>query len=224
MALSVYSPEAIQILDDDTIPSTDHLEILFNTLIESADTIGVSGVTTPLWKPLNPKSWKTKVLRISALYSVRGGSVTSAGVAVPHVAVGSEVLESDWLYGCSMWRASLFSRERYLDQLVGSALFEDVEFSIRAHRHGRLLVNTAARLQHLEAPEGRPDSFLYSYRFTRNRLLVVKNLESSSKWFTYSLSIAVILISQVIAGREGRRAVVGTLLGLLDELRCRPLR
>jgi GT2 family glycosyltransferase len=216
--------EFIQILDDDTVPDAMHLETLSATLRENPTAVGASGVTTPQWEPLDKGPVGNLIVRLCGLGSNRPGSVTAAGVGIPVKTWLPEVQAAEWLFGCSMWRAWVFGKERYAPDFVGSGLGEDVEFSTRAIRHGGLVVNPLALLDHASASEGRPDAYLEAYRFVRNRRRVARNVHSWKTGPTYILSVGLVLASRLAKGREGFPAARGTLRGVVDEMGHRPLR
>lgn len=222
--LEFNSSNFIQILDDDTIPDNEHLRNLSNVLIKNSGVIGVSGVTIPLWTAKQRNYLITLLIRLGGLDSKRSGIVTAAGVGIPVHTWNSEVQESEWLFGCSMWRAEIFDSNRYISDFLGSSLCEDVEFSTRASKFGKLLVVPTAHLYHSSAMEGRPDQFLHSYRFTRNRITVIRNVKRWNSWPTYCLSLFLLIIMEIPKKREGLRSIRGTLQGITDQILRRPLR
>lgn len=213
----------VQVLDDDTIPDFDHLETLQNTLLGNPGAVGVSGITIPRWTQPNTPAPIRAVFRLCGLDSQVHGRVTAAGIGIPVNTSLLEVQESQWLFGCSMWRREIFLHLHYAPDFLGSGLFEDVEFSTRARHRGSLLVNPSATLLHQMADSGRPDSFLYSYRFVRNRRRVIRNLCMKRSFLLFPLSI--ILQSAVYATKRGERwqLLRGTATAILDEIRRRPL-
>lgn len=215
--------EFVQVLDDDTVPDPRHLETLSRTLRENSTAIGVSGVTVPLWRPIDKGPLGNLVMRVCGLSSNRPGAVTAAGVGIPVMTWVPEIQSADWLFGCSMWRASIFEKERYASDFLGSGLGEDVEFSTRARRHGCLLVNPNAKLDHASAAEGRPDAYLEAYRFVRYRRRVAHNVRSWRTGPAFALSVGLVLAARASQGRRGLPAVKGTLRGVGDEVRRKPL-
>ena len=181
--------EFIQILDDDTTPDIDHLRNLSNVLIKNPDAIGASGVTIPLWTPILRNRFITFILRLCGLESKRSGIVTAAGVGIPISTWNLDNQYSQWLFACSMWRKEICDTNRFMSDFLGSSLCEDVEFSTRAAKIGKLMVVPTAHLYHSSAIEGRPDTFLHSYRFTRNRIRIIKNIKRWNSWPTYCLSL-----------------------------------
>lgn len=57
---------------------------------------------------------------------------------------------------------------RFSEILPGYALYEDMDFCLRAGRKGPLFFCTRARLAHEHAPGGRPHWFAYGTMVTRN--------------------------------------------------------
>jgi glycosyltransferase involved in cell wall biosynthesis len=224
LILESVSLSFIQILDDDTSPDIDHLRNLSNVLIQNPDVIGVSGVTIPLWTPNSRNGFISLVLRICGLDSKHNGIVTAAGVGIPVHTGSSTVQRSEWIFGCSMWRTKIFGLNRYCSDFLGSSLCEDVEFSTRAAKIGKLLVVPTAHLYHSSAVEGRPDPFLHSYRFTRNRIKVIRNVKHWNSWPSYCLSLFMLTIKEIPKGRAGLPSIRGTLRGINDEIQRKPLR
>jgi hypothetical protein len=84
------------------------------------------------------------------------------------------IVAAEWLIGCAIWRADVLGAFHFRADLPGTALAEDLEMSRRIGREYRLLVDTEVILQHLAAPEGRPDTELFAHRSVRNRYTVVQ--------------------------------------------------
>jgi GT2 family glycosyltransferase len=167
----------IQVLDDDTYPSVSFLQILSEFLTKHPESSGCSGMclqtslgglSSFYHKPRGLALVKKIVFWLIGLESFKPGSVTWGGVGIfadPTPASS----ETEWLQGTSMWRASTFNKLRYCSKLKGSALVEDLEFSIRARKLGALYVVSTAHLYHGYSEVNRPDSILHYYRFARNR-------------------------------------------------------
>jgi GT2 family glycosyltransferase len=214
----------VQILDDDTIPDQNHLATLRKTLIGEPNVIGVSGVTIPKWTVPKTRSSIRAIFRLCGLDSHVGGRVTPAGIGIPVDLDLPDTQASEWLFGCSMWRRELFLNLRYASDFVGSGLFEDVEFSTRARHFGELRVNPSATLLHRMADSGRPDSFLYAYRFVRNRRRVVRNLGMPRSLVMFPLSILIQTVVYLTKQGERGGLLRGTARAIIDEVRHRPLR
>jgi len=214
----------VQVLDDDTIPDSNHLEILRNTLLNHPDTVGVSGITIPKWEKPNTPALIRAAFRLCGLDSLVCGRVTAAGIGIPVDTSLQKAQESQWLYGCSMWRRDIFLQHQYAPDFLGSGLFEDVEFSTRVRHLGKLLVNPSAVLIHRMAESGRPEDFLYAYRFVRNRRRVIHNLQTKRSLLLFPLSI--ILQAAVYATKRKRRRnlLKGTVQAIIDDFRGKPLR
>lgn len=185
----------VQILDDDTVPGVASLQRAAEFLQGHPEFVGISGVTglksgrLP-WRSLVKKG----VFTILGLESFRQGVVSFSGCPIPfHEASG--IHESEWLFGCSMWRMDVFEQLEYDGRLVGSALFEDAIFSVRASQIGKLAVDTGLYLEHKLAPTNRPNLGLHSYRFARNRILVIRALGDKFRRRVLSLIVSNIVMS-----------------------------
>ena len=224
LILSLKSFDFIQILDDDTTPDREHLLPLSRVLSTNLDVIGVSGVTIPQWTRNRKNIMFSFILRICGIESKNYGVVTAAGIGIPIDPKNTDIQKTDWLFGCSMWRATVYASHRYNSQFLGSSLCEDIEFSTRIAKTGKLLVVPSAQLFHSSAEEGRPDPFLHSYRFTRNRICVVRNVKQWYSWPVYCLSLILLIIMDIRKRKEGLKSIHGIVQGVIDQLLRRPLR
>jgi hypothetical protein len=106
-----------------------------------------------------------------------GGRVTASGLNIPINVHDQGPQFSEWLFGCSLWKSKIFENVRFPETLPGGALFDDVIFSVRARKFGRLLVDPSAKLIHLVSILNRPNDKLHAIRKVRNRFEVVKLLK-----------------------------------------------
>jgi len=219
----------IQILDDDTAPRENFLEILSAYMQQNPGCAGVSGVA-PVKGLKNAAPVVRLAFVIAGLDSYRPGSVSVSGVGIPVSCRQGGMIRAEWLIGCSMWRASVFREETFDETLRGSCLFEDVEFSIRARKLGNLAVFCSAVLDHEMSPAFRPDLSLYHYRFSRNRWLVMRSLKAGPVrhigFFLSVLFLGLYLIfkwaSRPLERDKYKDAIKQNLFGYLDGLRGKP--
>jgi GT2 family glycosyltransferase len=219
----------IQVIDDDTIPRENFLEILLSYLLEHPEVSGVSGVA-----PVEGFKNSARLVRLpfvaAGLDSFRPGSVSTAGVGIPVNCSQVSPTRTEWLIGCSMWRASVFHAEVFDETLRGSSLFEDVDFSVRARRLGYLVVLCSAVLDHEMSPDFRPDLALHHYRFSRNRWIVLRSLRAGPlRYFSFFLSVVFmevyLALKWVTLPNERQEywgAMKQNLLGYLDGLKSNP--
>jgi GT2 family glycosyltransferase len=144
--------DVVHFVDDDVSLHPGYFSGIESVFASRSDVIGVGGLITnvrlSLARPLGD---------FFLLTGKRQGAVLASGVVTPVSNVVTP-LEVEWLSGCSMsYRRSLFTREQFDLRLVGYCAGEDVEFSLRARRYGRLVVTPAARLEHHWAPGVRPE-------------------------------------------------------------------
>lgn len=213
-----YSVDYIQILDDDTIPDTCHFETLSEYLDGESKCIGVSGVTIPRWQTPRARPVIDALLHWAGLQSNLFGSVTSTGIGVPIDSQATDPQVVQWLFACSMWRSWIFDEHVFRSDLVGYAILEDVEFSTRVSHLGRLVVLPHATLRETGHAKAPIDHFTRSYRFARNRRLVMRNLTSENKSMRYVVSLVLLGLRELRYGPEGLRGIVGMWLALIDDL------
>ena len=224
-----HGVDFIQVIDDDTAPRVDFLEILSSYLQNNHEVAGVSGVA-PVEGPKKTAPLVRLAFVMAGLDSYRPGSVSITGVGIPVESIQKTPIRTEWLIGCSMWRASVFQEELYNETLRGSGLFEDVEFSVRARRLGGLVVICDAVLDHSMSSSFRPDLGLYHYRFSRNRWLVMHSLKAG--YFRYGVFLFSVMFMELyllfkwattpIERKTYWDAIKQNLLGYLDGARNNP--
>ena len=178
--LANWQGDFVQILDDDTQPNPNFLELLASTLESNAELVGVSGFffsdkpnyVNSVWKrQAGVRRVKQIIFSAFGLDSAQPGIVTRGGIGTfPDPLRGVSYVE--WLHGPAMWRRSTFFQQMYNGSLPGSALCEDLDFSTRALSLGKLAAVGAATIDHEMSLDNRPDWPLHYYRFARNRLLI----------------------------------------------------
>jgi GT2 family glycosyltransferase len=143
--------------DDDVILDKDCLATLEKVLNARSDVSGVAAC--------NRNELSAPALRWRLLCWVRGvpdlvpGRYHRCGLAIPLSLVPTtpETVEVDRLCGNAMaWRTDLARRLGFAERFHGYAQSEDVEFSRRAARHGRLLICNRAKVDHYPDQNGRP--------------------------------------------------------------------
>lgn len=192
---------AVQVLDDDTEVTETYIATLASFLQSNPSVVGVSGVSVdPESPPVRFAKLKRVLFSIVGLDGFKPGSITSAGVGMKADLTGG-VRPVSWLFGCAMWRSNVFASLQYQDELRGSCLFEDVDFSMRASTFGELIVMPEAKLIHSLSGLERPNAELYAYRFSRNRLYVIENTKRKFLSFTtYIFSVFVLFLLYGVRG------------------------
>jgi GT2 family glycosyltransferase len=191
--------DTIQILDDDTIPaSPNFLAHQLQILTSATRTVGVSGVTTPRPDSEPERMIIRVIFRMVGLHSTRQGRVTRAGVGIPVPLDASGLIETEWLFACSMWKRRVFDTTWFRDDLPGTALGEDVEFSVRAARLGTLVICPHCVLIDENAPTGRLTGYLYWYRQVRNRWFIVHSQPRSFGALVYTMSNVTLMTMHLV--------------------------
>jgi GT2 family glycosyltransferase len=187
----------VQILDDDVLPPEGYLKSMKEALLRH-DLAGISGVT----QEMVPLSLGQKIFgRFFGLTS-SAGKVSIGGIGSPIYKNEEDhkLITANWLIGCSMWDLSKVGHLRFNENFIGSALFEDVEFSIRVGREHNLAVDPKQILFHQSSMDERPDQFTYWFRFSRNRFEVIKLRSRAPR--TVLLWTSAGVLAQIIFGHE----------------------
>jgi GT2 family glycosyltransferase len=136
--------------------------------------------------------------------SLRPGTYSRSGMSVPWglIPATEEVVEGDWLPGgATMWKTETIHEVGFCEAFAGYAQGEDLDFSVRAGRKGKLVLAGAARLRHLHAASGRPNHFRQGYMALYNeyqihrRVLEDRNLRDVA-WFAYAHALDTLFLAR----------------------------
>ena len=103
--------------------------------------------------------------------TLRPGAYSRSGMSVPwhFLPPGNGVVNGDWLTGGAMMYPTALARAiGFHEGFEGYSTGEDLQFSLAAGAHGRLVVARAARAQHLQDPANRPNPRDMAYVSARN--------------------------------------------------------
>ena len=217
--------EALFFLDDDTNPSTEYFEKMLNTLI-SNNAIGVSGLA------INPnKTCRVKpsgilgfIKRVTFLDSKIDGKLLISGVAIPVRKIESDIMETDWLIGCSCWNFQKIKSLKFEEDFAGYSLGEDVIFSIQAKKFGKLLVDTDVQIGHFELPHIGTNIVQFNSMWVYNRFRIRKYIDRKSTFYfafffsTFARTIYT-FISLPKKPYAGAKQILGIILGLVRIVR-----
>lgn len=214
--------ELLIFLDDDVLPASNYFEELSKCFI-NPDIIGVSGLA------INPKALSSRTLpfgligflhRIFLLDSKTDGIILKSGVNIP-VRKDHGIFVVEWLIGCSAWRHSKLGETRFESDFFGQSLGEDVIFSYRMSRKGKLIVNASIKLQHLESSISRPHSFEFwkMWMLNRYRLINTMGLVGFNRifyWWSSLGQLIILIYSSTIRRQSSAKAISGLIRGSLE--------
>ena len=228
IGLSLLKPNCkyVAFLDDDVSPPTHYFKDLI-ALLKCKKAVGVSGIA------LNPNFHKSRrTIKIFEAYrkffyldSNIEGAVLNSGVniGVKHSSKENPILECKWLIGCSVWDYKKIRHCQFDGRFYGQSLGEDVLFSLKASKYGKLFVKRNVVLEHLESPLGRPN-YLDHYRmWVRNRFYISQEIlgekfKASYYWCNFGKFLSILLYApkrpfKFVLG------LTGMFLGFLDVIR-----
>ena len=176
-----------------------------------AEVAGVGAIThnegpEPRRRPL----WRLRRL-MGIVATLDSGRYARSGMSTPWGALPAETppLEGDWLPGCGMmWKTAIVAELGFNGAFEGYSLGEDVDFSLRARRKGKLVMAPAARLLHLQPEGGRLDGFKFGYDSIFNRYQIHRRGLSDRSWtdvvaFAYAWSVdSLMLVRHLVLPRR----------------------
>jgi GT2 family glycosyltransferase len=232
-ALRHIACDLVLFVDDDVILEPECVGEMEQTLRSAGGGIaGVGSYGADEFEP-PPLLWRLRrMLRI--VTTLQPGRYSRSGLSIPWCfeRPNGTPVEGDWLPGCAMmWRTDVVQTIGFNETMDGYAQGEDLDFSLRARRMGRLVMLGRPRLEHRHAPAGRPNAFQLGYMELRNRFEIHRRgLPDRTRldvaWFVYAWTLDTILLGgQLVArGRPARaaRQVAGRLLAAWDLFLDRP--
>lgn len=169
----------ISFLDDDVEVPRHYLQWKISFFTRHPEVVGVSGVTR-----MQPKFREGNF--VTRLLGFRGepGSITKAIINLAPPSNG-EPVQVSWLIGCSSWNANLINNLRFEKDFTGNSIFEDVIFSYRAGKSGKLVCAPELKIDHRLSDLGRDSikDHYYSWIVNRYRLFDYSDKEFSKSLF-----------------------------------------
>ena len=246
--------EVVFFLDDDTVIDPDYFEEILKTYEKDPGALGVSGyiVNEQEWKKVSGDykpstaefvydNWvrvegsRFSLRRKFGLFpNVPPGFMPdfSHGYSTGFLPPSGETYEVEMLMGgIASYKKEVFEKLQFSPYFEGYGLYEDADFSLRVSRMGKLYINTAAKVEHHHAAEGRPNKFSYGKMVVRNGWYVwrVKNqkpsLKAKIKWNATSFLLTLIRLSNVINTKRRKEAFTeasGRVVGWLSLIFTKP--
>ncbi|RZJ70957.1 MAG: glycosyltransferase family 2 protein [Flavobacterium sp.] len=234
------SSQIVCFLDDDTILESDYFQQLISTYNDYPKALAVGGyiVNEVRWQKVAADyrpaisefaydGYKRKdgsrfvIRKRLGLDSDRAPALApefSNGRSVAFLPPSGKVYEVEQVMGgVSSFKTEVFKTLQFSTYFEGYGLYEDADFSFRLLRHGKLYVNTAARLEHHHASGGRPNQFAYGRMVVRNGWYVWRirtpkpSAKASIKWHLITLLLASIRLTNAIFGKDKAKAFTESL-------------
>lgn len=240
--LQQLSPDTdiVCFLDDDTVLEPDYFEQLLSTYRQHPDALAVGGYISNevVWEPIAAEyvsnsseyvydGYKRKdgsrfVLRkklgldsdVPPAHFPEFGHGRSVGFLPPS---GKIYNVQQIMGGVASYRRQVFDTLSFSTYFEGYGLYEDADFSLRLSKKGKLYVNTAARLQHLHNPSGRPNQYRYGKMVVRNGWYVWRvahpnpSLKARFKWHAITLLLTFVRLTNVVTTNQCNAAFTETL-------------
>jgi GT2 family glycosyltransferase len=168
-------------LDDDVKPARDYFKSLLVTIREGK-AVGASGIAIDPKFRDKPSRDFLNTKKLFLLDSREGGVLLKSAVNVPiqnKLKKGKDIYSTDWLIGCSVWDVDIFTKISFPSNFFGQSLGEDVLFSAKAKKYGKLLVNSKIILEHEMSHIHRPNKKDHYRMWIRNRYIISKELKLS---------------------------------------------
>lgn len=246
--------DVVCFLDDDTILLNDYFKEVIQTYLDDPKITGVGGVA------INENRWEkkeqSKVYHSKKYYELDGYVVKEGQRNIIRNYLGLEsdkgpgvmpefsnsrtcgfpltgkTHEVDLLIGMSFsFHRKVFESINFSTYFEGYGLYEDADYSMRALKFGKNVINTKAQLNHYHHPDGRPNKFSYGKMVVRNGWYIWRvkfpkvSLKSKLKWNIIVLVLAGIRFLNTFTSSNKKAALtesLGRFYGLLTLLVNKP--
>ncbi len=200
-ALARVTTDLVAFFDDDIVLGPRCLEEMERVHRDEGRSVGVAAAIE------NERSapsllWRTRRI-LGIVSTLEPGRYVQSGMSIPwgFLPAGTAVREGDWLPGgATMWKTEIARRLGFEERFEGYGQSEDLEFSLRAGREGRLLLAPAARVRHEHVAAGRPNAFRKGYMAIYNRYVVHRRNRESRGWsgfaFAYGWTLDTLLLAR----------------------------
>jgi GT2 family glycosyltransferase len=229
VALHLASRDLIAFFDDDIVLNSSCLRNM-ESILRRIPT--VAGVGARITNESHEPGWRWRLMYLlGAIPDLVPGRYHRSGFSVPLRLMKDRngIVDVERLQGgCVMWRTSWARELGFAEQFEGYSQSEDVEFSRRIARAGRLVVCAEATVEHHQVPVGRPNVRALARMGIFNRYFIQRTTLQDYGWadlvrFGYANALyTLILAAGYLRQRrlsDGVRHVFGSALGTVDSMR-----
>jgi len=225
-ALRLVSTDLVAFFDDDVELLPHCLREMERVHREAEEPVAGVGafMRNQAWPLSESWTWRTR-LRLGLVPNLQPGRYYRSGISIPwNVPEPGGLIEGDWLPGCAMmWKTAVARATSFYEGFEGYAQGEDLEFSLRARAHGKLLVSGAAQVIHFYEVNGRPMPFDRGHMAVYNRYLIHRRALPERDWrdiawFSYALAVDTLLLGRYIVVPSEWRAILLQIAGRLKAI------
>lgn len=194
--------EVVCFLDDDVILESSYFKHLIDTYYQYSNALAVGGYITNevKWELTDTRKRSSKYFydgwmrdeplrfRVRRFFclapDVPPGYLPSFSHARPisFLPPSNKVYQVEFFMGgVASYKKEIFKQISFSNYFKGYGLYEDLDFCLRASEFGELFVNTAARLQHFHAVDGRPNKYAFGKMVVRNSWYIWKRKYSKPR-------------------------------------------
>jgi GT2 family glycosyltransferase len=214
VGLQATTTEFVHFIDDDSNVTPDYFARIISTFASRPDAVAVGGLQ--LRALLVAPHWTKRLF----LLDTKPGRVSKAGANSLVYSILDNPQEVDWLSGCAMsFRTRAAVSTQFNEALPGYALGEDLEFCLRVRRHGSILINTEAWVDHVRSETNRLDYRRFRSADVAHRALFVRSFPERFSWAAYAWSILGLTLLTSVRRLRGADGAADELRGIADGLR-----
>lgn len=193
LALRAAETDLIAFFDDDIVLLPETLGRMEQTHRAMGESVVGVGACIENQRTSPGLLWRLRRL-LYIVPALAPGRYYRSGISTPwsFLPPTDAVLEGDWLPGgATMWRTQVARETGFNEGFAGYGSGEDLEFSLRIGKRGRLLLNGGARVLHLHESGGRPDHYRLGFSAVQNQNAIHRHCVRGRRrrdavWFVYA--------------------------------------
>jgi GT2 family glycosyltransferase len=200
-AMKSVTTDLVVFFDDDVIIRPDTVEELERPFRTKGSGVVGSGVYAEGSYQAPDRLWRMRK-RLHIIGDLRPGSYQRSGMSVPlaFLPPGEGIVETDYLPGFGMmYRAAVVRKLGFGEIYSGYGQGEDLDFSLRAKKEGKLVIAQRALLHHMADPGGRPAPGKLGFMAIYNRFHIQKRGLPDRTWrdviwFAYAWGLDTVML------------------------------
>jgi GT2 family glycosyltransferase len=187
----------VSFFDDDVRLQSNYISEINQVFQSDPKVCGVGGRTDEIPAGTRTIRFRERVFRAD---SYKSGKLLRSGINIPFYD-NTKIYEVDWLPGCCMsFRLDLIKNLKFDETRPGVGWGEDVDFSLKASKYGKLVISPFPSVRHLQSKLNRDSTEIRNLREIESRLKLALSFPSQVSISAVTLHRLYSVINQELEG------------------------
>ena len=187
----------VSFFDDDVRLQSSYISEIYRVFQSDQKVCGVGGRTDEI--PAGSRTIRLRE-RVFRADSYKSGKLLRSGINIPFYD-NTKIYEVDWLPGCCMsFRLDLIKNLEFDETRPGVGWGEDVDFSLKASKYGKLVISPFSSVRHLQSKLNRDTTEIRHLREIESRLKLALSFPSRVSISAVTLHRLYSVINQELEG------------------------